>query len=66
MSEYNLVPEPFTKNVWKEHGYKNRREYLKCIAEDYGVDISTVMAAADVLGPSEDFDGLVAMLEDEQ
>jgi hypothetical protein len=65
MSEYELVPEPFSNNIWKEHGYKNRQEYLHCMADDYGVAYSTVKAIADVLGPMEDFDDLIAMLEDE-
>lgn len=34
------------------------------MAEDYGVDAETVFALADVLGEDEDFDGLIAMIED--
>jgi len=52
-------------SIYTDNGYENRQDYLESLADEYGVDISTVMAAADVLGPNEDFDGLVTMLEDE-
>lgn len=52
------------QNVYQENGYKNRRDYLKCMAEDYGAPLETVHALASVLGPEEDFDGLIVMLED--
>lgn len=51
-------------NVYKENGYENRRDYLNCLAEDYGVSKQTVFMLAEVLGPSEDFDGLVTELSD--
>lgn len=51
-------------NVYKDNGYKSRVDYLECLAEDFGVDCGVVMALAGVLGPSEDFDGLVTALED--
>lgn len=34
------------------------------VYEDYGANIVTVRSLADLLGPSEDFDGLVIALED--
>lgn len=49
---------------YKAHGYSNRREYLDSLADDFGIDPQTVYMLADLLGPSEDFDGLVTMLED--
>ena len=51
-------------NVYQENGYKNRKEYLQCLSEDYGVPLETVLVIADMLGISEDFDGLVSALED--
>jgi hypothetical protein len=51
-------------SIYTDKGYKNRRDYLKCMAEDYGVDLETVLIVADTLGPSEDFDGLISSLED--
>ncbi len=47
-----------------EYGAESRAEYLAMLAEDYDVPLSTVYAMADVLGPNEDFDGLVTSLED--
>ena len=45
-------------------GYKNRIDYLKNLAEDYGVPYHAVRTLAGVLGENEDFDGLVTSLED--
>lgn len=50
--------------IYIRHGYKNRRDYLKSLAEDYGFDYETVALLADTMGETEDFDGLVSMLED--
>ena len=51
---------------YKDNGYANREDYLSCLAEDYGLDLEEVVRPiADLLGPTEDFDGLVSMLEDE-
>lgn len=47
-----------------EYGAESRAEYLEMLADDYDLPLSTVRALADVLGPSEDFDGLVTALED--
>ena len=51
-------------NVYTENGYKNRREYLDSLSEYMGIDRETVHMMAGLLGPSEDFDGLITMLED--
>ena len=50
--------------VYQSEGFDNRRAYLLSLADDTGVDIKTVMILADLLGPNEDFDGLVTSLED--
>jgi hypothetical protein len=47
-----------------EYGAESRAEYLAMLADDYDVGLDVVQAVADVLGPSEDFDGLVTSLED--
>ena len=47
-----------------EYGAESRAEYLECLADDYGMDLEMVQAIADLLGPNEDFDGLVSALED--
>jgi hypothetical protein len=51
-------------NIYISHGYADRNEYLKILAEEYDVDMQIVSAAADALGPNEDFDGLLTTLED--
>ena len=51
-------------SIYTENGYKNRRDYLDSMAEEFGVDRETVYALASVLGSSEDFDGLICELED--
>lgn len=51
-------------SIYTEHGYANRKEYLKSLSEDYGIPLEVVYAIADVYGPNEDFDGLVTELED--
>ena len=50
--------------IYKRKGYANRAEYLQSLAEENGVDLDIVLAIADALGPYEDFDGLVVMVED--
>lgn len=52
------------ERVYKQHGYEDRQDYLRNLAEDHGVDYAMVDALADLLGPSEDFDGLVSTVED--
>jgi len=52
--------------IYKDNGHANREDYLSCLAEEYGLDLEEVVRPlADLLGPSEDFDGLVTSLEDE-
>ena len=41
-----------------------RKEYLSGLAEDYGIARSEVFMIADLLGESEDYDGLLSMLAD--
>lgn len=43
---------------------KERVMYLRELAEEYGVPEDVVFALAEVLGPSEDRDGLITELED--
>ena len=51
-------------NVYIENGYENRKDYLESLSEEYDVDYDTVVDIAMLLGENEDFDGLVAALED--
>ena len=50
--------------IHTENGYKNRDDYLRCMAEEYGVPLATVHMLAELLGEDEDFDGLVTSLAD--
>lgn len=51
-------------SIYQEMGYPSRKAYFESLCEEYGVDMSVVRALASVLGPTEDFDGLVVALED--
>ena len=51
-------------SIWIDEGYESRRDYLECLADDYGVDVEAVFALASLLGSIEDFDGLVTAVED--
>jgi hypothetical protein len=51
-------------NVYTDNGYANRMDYLVSLAEDFGLPIWKVKVVAELLGPTEDFDGLVSMLDE--
>jgi hypothetical protein len=51
-------------SVYTRNGYTDRADYLKSLADDRGLDLFAIIMIADLLGPSEDFDGLVSELED--
>ena len=51
-------------DIYVSKGYKNRKDYLKSLAEEYGVDYSVVRTLAYTLGKNEDFDGLISELND--
>lgn len=51
-------------NLYQQNGYNSRKHYLECLAEDNCVDIDNVLALAELLGPEEDFDGLVSAVQD--
>jgi hypothetical protein len=50
--------------IYTERGYRNRDEYLRAVALEHGVPLQAVLLAADILGPNEDFDGLISAMED--
>jgi len=51
-------------SIYEEKGYSDREAYLEALSIDYGVPIDVVDMMADLMGPEEDFDGLVSMLCD--
>ena len=56
--------DDFGRDIYKERGYSDRNAYLENVANEHGVDAEIVFATAELLGPSEDFDGLIIMIED--
>lgn len=50
--------------IYQREGYSNRKEYLQALAVDFGIDERVVFELAVILGPNEDFDGLIIELED--
>ncbi len=52
------------QTIYKEKGYKNRKDYLYQLSVEYGVPYDAVVSAANTLGSNEDFDGLITMLEE--
>lgn len=59
-----IVKDPQSDNPYLRQGFPNRAAYLRRVAEDYDVPLKTVRAIADMLGPDEDFDGLLVSLPD--
>jgi len=53
-----------TQTIYEEHGAVNRRHYLENLADEYGLDLYLVLSIADLYGAAEDFDGLIAALND--
>lgn len=53
-----------TENIYQREGFQDRADYLRNLADDYEVDLEAVVLLADMLGPNEDFDGLVSMVRD--
>lgn len=49
-------------NIYIENGFESREDYLESLAEDYGYE--ETYAVAELLGPGEDFDGLISSLEE--
>ena len=49
---------------YQADGAIDRFGYLENLAADHGVTFETILTPVDVLGPDEDFDGLVTTLED--
>lgn len=51
-------------SIYEDHGYDDREDYLKGLAEEHEIDFELVFELAELLGPNEDFDALVTQLED--
>lgn len=51
-------------DIYRERGCETRADWLGLVADETGLTFRAVVAIADVLGPAEDFDGLVTSAED--
>lgn len=51
-------------NVYQRNGYESRTEYLESLADEHGLDFETVSDLSELLGESEDFDGLANACQD--
>jgi len=49
------------QDVYQQNGFTDRKDYLENLADEYG---DVVFDLAEILGESEDFDGLVTSLAD--
>ncbi len=58
------LTEDFIMSVYKEKGFDNRDDYLEHLSVEYDVDLDLVDNLANLLGETEDFDGLITSLED--
>jgi hypothetical protein len=66
MHESQRINRERTINLdrYRDEGADSRYEYLVNLADYNAIPLDAVLAMADVLGPNEDFDGLVSMAED--
>jgi len=51
-------------SIYEDEGYEDREDYLRQLADENEVDYDTVLALAEMLGETEDFDGLVTSIQD--
>jgi hypothetical protein len=58
------IIDDINDNIYAENGYADRKDYLKSLSETMEIPYYIVRTCAAILGESEDFDGLVSMLED--
>lgn len=49
--------------IYQKHNCADREAYLKLLSKSYQIDIESVRNIANILGPNEDFDGLISELE---
>lgn len=55
-----MLPRNFNRETFPPE----RIEHLRDLADEYDVPLKTVILIADMLGPNEDYDGLVCELQD--
>ncbi len=59
------MTQPSNPDIYQLNGFPTRADYLTSLAEQAGNDehAHLIWAAADLLGPEEDFDGLITALQ---
>lgn len=62
--QFCRITEGRKMSEYQELGFNNRREYLQSLSDEYGIELSEIIAVAQLLGKNEDFDGLVIFCED--
>ena len=63
MKHHKTTRNTTHETTYTRNGYADRDEYLQTLMENSN-DAEAVEMLADLLGPDEDFDGLVTALED--
>ncbi len=53
-----------TNSKYLDQGYLGRIDYFQCLADDHGISFRTVANMAKMLGPDQEFTGLVQALKD--
>ena len=48
----------------RDYDGKDRKAYLQSLVEEFGLSEYVVFSIARLLGPNEDYDGLITALED--
>jgi len=51
-------------DIYRKNGFNDRDEYLRYLAGTHDVELDIVLQLSELLGPGEDFDGLVSTLDD--
>lgn len=49
---------------YRDDGHESRVDYLRSVAGEHDLELSDIEEIVDLMGPDEDFDGLVVFLED--
>jgi len=52
------------KTIYQEKGFSTRKDYLESLVDKYLITHITVFTLAEMLGPEEDFDGLINILKE--
>jgi len=51
-------------NVYQANGFKNRNEHLSNLSDIYDIPLCELCCISELFGENEDFDGLVAAVQD--